>query len=114
MVGVDDGFVKIQAVATMQFFFFFKRSDTNEKEKNKSCIDCDNITIERTRYRAKRKVLMIAKTTNNYYMRYDTNYANKKEKGRRFCCKMGREDIDNSSSTFVSLMRMAIVLKRLR
>jgi len=32
---------------------------------------------------------MIAKMTNNYYMRYDTNYANKKEKGRRFCRKMG-------------------------
>lgn len=55
-----------------------------KREETKVASGCDNITIERMRYRAKRKVLRsLKKTANSYYMRYDTNYANKKKKRKR-------------------------------
>lgn len=58
MVGIDSGFVKIQErKQQQQHILFFKRSDTNEKERTKVASGCDNVTIERTRYRVKRKVL---------------------------------------------------------
>lgn len=48
-------------------------------------------------------------------MLYDTNYANKKEKGRGFFFAVKWEvGEDNSSSAFMSLMRIVVILKRLR
>lgn len=45
-------------------------------------------------------------------MLYDTNYANKKEKGRGFFFAVKWEvGEDNSSSAFMSLMRIVVILK---